>query len=211
MGQPGLTSFEPTYADELCEILRWSFEHLQADDGGAVYLRLSTRPIPQPERTFTPALASDVTAGGYWQTPPGPRAAIAIVSSGAVLPEAAEAHREILRDDPDAGLLVVTSIDRLHRGWMAGHRTPSGSARPKAQVERLLDPVPPTAGLVTVIDAHPASLSWLAGVNRHLVAPLGVDRFGQSGDIPDLYREYRLDAAAIIDAAARLLIAGRPQ
>ena len=54
-----------------------------------------------------------------------------------------------------------------------------------------------------------ASLSWLAGVNRHLVAPLGVDRFGQSGDIPDLYREYGLDTEAIIDAAARLLIAGR--
>ena len=209
MGQPGLTSFEPAYADELCEILRWSLEHLQGDDGGAVYLRLSTRPIPQPKRTLTPALAADVTAGGYWKTPPGPRAAIAIVASGAALPEAIEAHGEIVRDDPDAGLLVVTSIDRLHRGWMAGHRTPPGGARPKAQIERLLDPVPPGAGLVTVIDAHPASLGWLAGVNRHLVVPLGVDRLGQSGDIPDLYREYGLDADAIIDAAARLLVVGR--
>ncbi|MXY25226.1 MAG: transketolase [Acidobacteria bacterium] len=209
MGQPGLTSFEPAYGDELCELLRWSFEHLQADDGGAVYLRLSTRPIPQPEREFTPELAADVTAGGYWRVPPGPRAVLAIVASGAVLPEAIEAHRQIREDDPDAGLLVVTSVDRLYRGWMAGHRTPPGVVRSKAQIERLLDPVPATTGLVTVIDAHPASLSWLAGVNRHLVAPLGVDRFGQSGDVPDLYREYGLDTEAIIDAAARLLIAGR--
>ena len=209
LGQPGLTSFEPAYADELCEILRWSFEHLQADDGGAVYLRLSTRPIPQPEREFTPEFAADVTEGGYWRVPPGPGAALVIVASGAVLPEAIEAHEEIREDDPDAGLLVVTSVDRLYRGWMEGHRTPPGRARPKAQIERLLDPVPAAAGLVTVIDAHPAALSWLAGVNRHLIAPLGVDRFGQSGDIPDLYREYGLDSEAIIDAAARLLITGR--
>ncbi len=209
MGQPGLTSFEPAYADELCELLRWSFEHMQADDGGSVYLRLSTRPIPQPERDFTPKVAADVSAGGYWRVPPGPRAELVIVACGAVLPEAVEAHRQIAEDDPDAGLLVVTSADRLYRGWMAGHRTPPGEPRPKAQIERLLDAVPAEAGLVTVIDGHPAALSWLAGVNRHLVAPLGVDSFGQSGDIPDLYRQYRLDTDAIVDAAARLLIAGR--
>ena len=211
IGQPGLTLFEPAYADELCEILRWSFEHLQADDGGAVYLRLSTRPIPQPARTFTPELAAEVTAGGYWQAPPGPRAAIAIVASGAVLPEAIEAHEQIREDDPEAGLLVVTSVDRLYRGWMAGHRTPPGAFRAKAHIERLLDPLPSTAGLVTVIDAHPATLSWLAGVNRHPVVPLGVDRFGQSGDIPDLYNEYHLDTDAIVDAAARVMVTGRPE
>ena len=40
------------------------------------------------------------------------------------------------------------------------------------------------------------------------VSPLGVDRFGQTGDLPDLYRAYRLDADAIVDAAAELFIAG---
>ena len=38
------------------------------------------------------------------------------------------------------------------------------------------------------------------------VSPLGVDRFGQTGDLPDLYRAYRLDADAIIDAAAELFL-----
>ena len=71
MAQPGLTSFEPTYADELCEILRWSFEHLQADDGGAVYLRLSTRPVDQPQRRLDASLARQITDGGYWLAPPG--------------------------------------------------------------------------------------------------------------------------------------------
>jgi pyruvate dehydrogenase E1 component len=40
-------------------------------------------------------------------------------------------------------------------------------------------------------------------VSRHRVQPLGVEHFGQSGDIPDLYRVYGLDSDAILDAAAR--------
>ena len=38
------------------------------------------------------------------------------------------------------------------------------------------------------------------------VSPLGISSFGQTGDLPDLYRTYRLDADAIIDAAAELFI-----
>ena len=209
MAQPGLTSFEPTYADELCEILRWSFEHLQADDGGAVYLRLSTRPVEQLARPLTADLARRVTDGGYWLAPPGPRTALALVASGAVLPEVIEAHRQIREDVPDAGLLVVTSVDRLYRGWLASSRGGSGESRDVAHVERLLEPLADEAGLVTVVDAHPATLSWLASVRRQRVIPLGVDRFGQSGDLPDLYREYRLDVDAIVDATARVALSTR--
>ena len=66
--------------------------------------------------------------------------------------------------------------------------------------------LPESAGLVTVLDGHPGTLSWMGSVCRHRMVPLGVDRFGQSGDIPDLYRVYGLDPDAIIDAAARLLV-----
>ena len=51
MGQPGLTYFEPAFADELALPMRWAFEHMQAEDGGSVYLRLTTRAIEQVERT----------------------------------------------------------------------------------------------------------------------------------------------------------------
>jgi pyruvate dehydrogenase E1 component len=37
------------------------------------------------------------------------------------------------------------------------------------------------------------------------VRALGVETFGQSGQIDDLYRAYRLDAEAILDAAATAL------
>ena len=59
---------------------------------------------------------------------------------------------------------------------------------------------------MTVLDGHPATLSWLGAVRGHAVVPLGVEAFGQSGDIPDLYRVYGLDADAMLGAAARLCV-----
>ena len=121
-----------------------------------------------------------------------------------VTPEAIEAHAQIREDIPDAGLLVVTSAGRLHGDWLAATRArAAGDAAARSHVESLLAALSPGASLVTVLDGHPATLSWLGAVARHRVVALGVERFGQSGDIPDLYREYRLDTQAIIEAAAR--------
>jgi pyruvate dehydrogenase E1 component len=90
IGQPSLTAFEPAYVDELAVLLRWSFEHLQAADGGSVYLRLSTRPLEQPRRELDAALADDVIRGGYWLIAPSSDAEIHVVACGAVVPEAIE-------------------------------------------------------------------------------------------------------------------------
>jgi pyruvate dehydrogenase E1 component len=204
LAQPGLTSFEPAYVDELAAILRWSFEHIQAEDGGAVYLRLSTRPLDQPARTLSEMARTDVVNGGYWLEPPSPGAELALVASGAVIAEAVEAHRQIVEDVPGAGLLLVTSAGRLQDDWLDALET--GQPQ-RAHVARLLAPLASQAGLVTVLDGHPATLSWLGGVGPHRVMPLGVRSFGQSGDLPDLYRAYRLDVDAILDAAARLCVA----
>ncbi|MGO9467149.1 MAG: transketolase, partial [Isosphaeraceae bacterium] len=103
-----------------------------------------------------------------------------------------------------AGLLVVTSAGRLHRDWLtAGRARTGGDGNARSHVERLLAALAPRAALVTVLDGHPAALSWLGAVAGHRVEALGVDRFGQSGDILDLYREYGLDAMSIVAAAAR--------
>ncbi len=64
---------------------------------------------------------------------------------------------------------------------------------------------------MTVLDGHPATLSWLGAVAGHAVMPLGVEAFGQSGDIGDLYRVYGLDADAILGAAARLCVRMGPR
>jgi pyruvate dehydrogenase E1 component len=201
MGQDKLASFDPAYVDELAAIMRWGFAHMQEADGGSVYLRLSTRPIEQAERDFA-AIKDDVLEGAYWQVPPAPGASLAIVYSGAVAPEALDAHRQVLEDIPGAGLLAVPSPDLLHAGW----KTANGG---QSHAGRLLMPLAPDAVLVTVLDGAPSTLSWLGSVRGQKVVPLGVDHFGQSGDLPDLYRTYRIDSAAILDACAAACLAQR--
>jgi pyruvate dehydrogenase E1 component len=207
MGQPGLTSYEPAFADEVALIMAHAFDHIQRPDGGSVYLRLSTRPIEQIARADA-GWEGDALKGAYWLRRPGPDAEAAIVYTGAVAPEALAAWEALADDLPGLGLLAVTSADLLHREWSArraGRWT--GHKRPPSQAETLLSALGPNAGLITVLDGSPATLSWLGGVLGMRVSPLGTDRFGQTGDLPDLYRKYRLDEEAIIDAAAELFLA----
>lgn len=206
MGQPNLAYFEPAWADEVALFMRWAFDYLQRPDGSSVYLRLSTRVIAQPTRD-NDAWEADALKGGYWLRPPAPGAEAAIAFTGAVAPEVLSAYEILAEDIPGLGLLNVTSPDLLHRDWSARRAARgSGSAAPSCHIESLLGALAPRAGLVTVIDGSPGALSWLGGVKGMRVSPLGVDRFGQTGDLPDLYRTYRLDADAIIDAAAELFI-----
>lgn len=206
MGQPGLTYYEPAFADELAIIMRHGFAHMQADDGGSVYLRLSTRSIAQVARSDSDWEA-DALKGGYWLRKPGEGAAAAIVFCGAIAPEVLAAYEELAQDIPGLGLLNVTSSDLLHRGWSARRAARwTGAVAPPSHVEHLLSVLQHGAGLVTILDGSPSALSWIGAVRGMRVSPLGVDRFGQTGDLPDLYSAYRLDAAAIIDAAAELFL-----
>ena len=207
MGQPGLTYFEPAFADELAVIMRWSFEHMQAAAGGSVYLRLTTRAIHQIEREDDNWHA-DALAGGYWLKLPAPGAEAAIAFTGAIAPEVLQAWEAMQDDFPGLGLLNVTSPDLLHRGWSAARakRWNGKETNQCSHVETLLAPLAANAGLVTIIDGAPSALSWLGGVRGMRTSPLGNDRFGQTGDLPDLFRTYRLDAEAVIDAMAELFL-----
>jgi pyruvate dehydrogenase E1 component len=206
MGQPGLTYFEPAFVDELAEVMRWSFEHMQASDGGSVYLRLTTRAIAQPARADG-AWVADALRGAYWLRPPVEGARAAIVFCGAIAPEVMDAAAQLADDLPGLGVLNVVSPGLLHRDWMGARRArwEAGQNR-ESHADRLLARLAPGAGLVTVIDGAPATLSWLGGVRGMAVSSLGVDAFGQVGDLPDLYRHYRLDADAIVEACADLFL-----
>ena len=193
MGQPGLTSFEPAFADELAEIMRWGFDHMQADDGGAVYLRLSTLALAQPKRTMAAKLRKEILAGAYWREKPGKKSKGAIIYTGALAGEAAAAHASLA--DDGIGLLAVTSADTLCRDWRGRGE--------KSHLARLLSDLSPDARLVTVLDGHPAALSWAGSVAGHRTRALGVDQFGQCGDVKELYRAYGIDAAAIESAFTR--------
>jgi pyruvate dehydrogenase E1 component len=217
MAMDRVVAFEPAFVDELAAMMAWGFRHMQAEHGSSVYLRLSTRPLAQPRRAMTRELRDAVLAGGYWMREPEPGADLAIVYQGPVAQEAMAAHDAIADDVPGAGLLAVTSPDRLYANWgatasgdagaPAWHATGDGRDRRAAShVERLLAPLAPHAALVTVLDGHPATLAWLGSVRGQRTYPLGVERFGQSGDVPDLYRAYGIDEDAIIEAVARACV-----
>ena len=63
MGQDNLASFDPAFVDELAVIMQWGFEYMQAEDGGSLYLRLSTRALQQPEREMEAALRDGLLRG----------------------------------------------------------------------------------------------------------------------------------------------------
>ncbi|HEY1544931.1 MAG TPA: transketolase [Xanthobacteraceae bacterium] len=224
MAQDGLAAFEPAFVDELAVILAFALDYIQKDGGaepaernwlrdetgGSVYLRLSTRPIEQIKRTMTLELRQEIVDGAYWLRPPGPNCEVVIAYTGAVAPEANEAVWRIAEDRRDVGLLAVTSADRLNAGWAAAQRARErGLVHARSHIERLLAGVPHHCGIVTVLDGHPATLAWLGAVHGHRMRPLGVEHFGQTGTIADLYRHYGIDANAIA-AAAAALTPGRP-
>ena len=205
LGQPGLRHYEPAFADELAAMMEEAFRLIDAPDGESTYLRLSTRSIDQVERADD-GWKNGALKGGYWLKEPGRNAEAAIVAMGAIIPEALAAWEELSADIPGLGLLAVTSPDLLHRGWTAAQAQRWGGNREPSHVEQLLSHLAPGAGLVTLCDAAPASLSWLGGVLGNRVAPLGVERFGQTGSLADLYAAYRLDGAAITEGIAELLL-----
>lgn len=223
IAQPGLSSFEPAFVDELSTILCWSFDHLQRHGngaldprnclpdgkGGSVYLRLSTRPLEQPSRVLSKEQKDDVLDGAYWFRPPGPNCEVVVAYAGAIAPEAITAVGLMAEDRRDVGLLAVTSADRLLAGWTSAQRTRESGGEAQSHIERMLAGLPRDCALITVIDGHPATLGWIGAVRGNRVRALGVESFGQTGSLADLYRHYGIDANAIV-VAAQTLAGGRP-
>ena len=214
IAQDGLAAFEPAFADELAVILHWALGYLQRDGdgdpdertwlrdetGGSVYLRLSTNPIEQPGKRADDAFRRGAIDGGYWLRKPGPNCDVVIAYQGVVAPEAIRAAGMIGENRRDVGVLAVTSADRLNAGWTAAQRARSrGRADAQSAVETLLGDLPPHCHLITVIDGHPATLAWLGSVTGHRTIPLGVEHFGQTGTIGDLYRHFGISAESIVE------------
>ena len=221
MSQDGLVSFEPAFLDELSIIMDWSFDYLQRDGdgdpdertwlrdetGGSVYLRLTTRQLEQVRWSDRDdeSFRQGVIDGGYWLRKPGPNCEIVIAYQGCVAPEAIKAAGRIGNNRRDIGVLAVTSADRLNSGWTAARRARArGNKAARSQIERLMEQVPRDCTLITVTDGHPATLAWIGGVKGHATTPLGVEHFGQTGTIRDLYHHFQIDAEAIVSAASHL-------
>ena len=224
MSQDGLAAFEPAFVDELAVIMQWAFEYMQRDGsgdpdertwlrdetGGSVYLRLSTNPLEQPGKRQDEDFVQGAIDGAYWLRKPGPNCDVVIAYQGAVAPEAIAAAGDVAARRRDIGVLAVTSADRLNAGWTAAQRERArGNRAATSHIEALLKDLPAHCKIVTVIDGHPATLAWIGAVLGHQTIPLGVEHFGQTGSIAQLYRHFGIDRHSIVQKIDGLT-AGRP-
>ncbi len=197
IGLPGCTAWEPAFGQDLEWTLLEALSRLGRPGGESAYFRLSTRPLDQ-------ALAGNanrreqVLAGGYVLRPGRGRPRVTLAGMGAVMPELIEAA-EVLGDETE--VICVTSADLLLRAF----RARAGLADHDPAILDELLPGERAAPLVTVLDGDPHALAFLSAVNGVPLTPLGVTRFGQSGDLPDVYRHHEIDVETVVGAALDLL------
>ena len=104
-----------------------------------------------------------------------------------------------------AHVVDVTSADRLYRAWQRTLRQGVRTATPPSIPGALRTVFGARAPVVTVHDAASHTLSWLGSALGVPAVSLGVDTFGQSGTVSDLYRVHDLDAGSIVNAALAAL------
>jgi pyruvate dehydrogenase E1 component len=212
---PGLDYAEPAFARALDWLLCDGIDGLSSANGSSLYLRLSTRPIDQSaflaaeERLGSTTLREHVLRGGYrLREPADGRASVILATCGPVVPEVLEAARQLDEEGVSSVVLDLTSSDRLYREWRTQLRDASRTAtRPSdaTHLASLLRPDERRAPIVTVHDAASHHLAWLGGVFGARVVPVGVDSFGQSGSIPDLYGLFDLRPEQIVNAALTIV------
>lgn len=208
MGLPNLIYFEPAYGWELECILCWGFQQLlDRQQGKSLYVRLSTRRIEQVPVEATPERRRQVLSGGYWvrdyrgEPDYQHQTRVHIFATGVMLPEALRASDAVREDAVYANVINVTSPDRLFADWLQ-----AGSNGTSSYLHDLIPPEERGVPAVSVIDGHPLTLGWLGGALGCPMIPLGVFSFGESGSIQALYQKHHIDADAIVDGIARLLV-----
>ncbi|BBG01113.1 MULTISPECIES: transketolase-like TK C-terminal-containing protein [Pseudonocardia] len=208
--QPGCVTYEPAFAIDVEWTLLASLARLGRPDGTSAYLRLSTRPVDQSLAAVPADPAArerrrrQVVAGAYpLRRADGPPS-VTIAAMGPLLTEALAAADRLAELGHEADVVCVTAPGLLFDAVQARAGRP---ARPQAE-PWVLDSVFPArraAPLVTLLDGHPHTLAFLAGINRVPATHLGVTRFGQSGDLASVYAHHGLDADAVVGAALDLL------
>jgi pyruvate dehydrogenase E1 component len=196
IAQPGCTAWEPAFGQHLEWTLLHALSRLGRPGGESAYFRLSTRPVDQ-------ALAGDpdrelVLAGGYALRRARRRPRLTLVGMGAVIPELLSAA-DALGGEVDA--ICLTSADLLFRAV----RARAGLDEHPDDILGELFPPDRAAPIVTILDGDPHALAFLAAVNATRLTPLGVTRFGQSGELAEVYEHHGIDAETIVGAALDLL------
>jgi pyruvate dehydrogenase E1 component len=222
---PDLRAYEPAFAQETAWCLLEGIRGcLDRPNGFSTYLRLSTRPVDQslaePVRTRLgdEEWQRQVLAGGYRLLEPREldpelpidAPAVTIVAMGALVSEAVEAVRYLVKEEVAASLVVVSSAERLSAEFHGRHLRAIRDRAPGRldHLETLLPEAERRSPIVTVLDGASHALSFVGAIYGATVVPLGVDAFGQSGTVPDLYAHEGIDAQHIIEGALLALELG---
>jgi pyruvate dehydrogenase E1 component len=205
--QPRCIAWEPAFGQDLEWTLLSALSRLGRPDGTSSYFRLTTRPLDQrlaavPEdRERREQRRRQALAGGYRLRTAAPAPSVTLVGVGAVMPEVLAGADALERDEIPCDVVCLTSPDLVFRALQCRHGLADGS---DAVLDALL-PADRAAPIVSVLDGHPHTLSFLSAVGSTPIACLGVDDFGQSGDVEDLYRHFGIDTDTVVGAAVDLL------
>ncbi|WP_141581686.1 pyruvate dehydrogenase [Actinomadura sp. WMMA1423] len=203
--QPGCVAYEPAFVLDTEWTLLASMARLGRPDGGSAYLRLSTRPVDQTLAAVPADPAArerrrrQVVAGAY-PLRRAERPAVTIAAMGALVPEALAAADRLEQTGVGADVVCVTSPGLLFQALRSRQGLDDG---PNWILDQAF-PASRATPLVTVLDGHPHTLAFLAGINNVPCATLGVTAFGQSGSIEDVYRHHGIDTDAIVRTALDL-------
>jgi len=205
--QPRCIAWEPAFGQDLEWALLHAFSRLGRSDGTSSYFRLTTRPIDQAlaavpaDARAREARRRQVLTGGYRIRTASSAPALTLVGVGAVMPEVLAAADALEAYSLECDVVCLTSPDLVFRALQARQGLADGS---DAVLDELFD-VNRVAPIVSVLDGHPHTLSFLSAIRCAPIACLGVSDFGQSGDVEDLYRYFGIDTDTILGAAIDLL------
>jgi pyruvate dehydrogenase E1 component len=205
--QPRCVAWEPAFGQDLEWTLLYALSSLGRPDGTSAYFRLTTRPLDQSlapvpqEASAREERRRQVLAGGYRLRDATGKPAVTLVGVGAVMPNVIAAADALASAEVGCDVVCLVSADLVFRALQARQGLRTGDA----DILDDLFPADRVAPIVSVLDGHPHTLSFLSAIRCAPIACLGVDNFGQSGDVEDLYRHFGIDTDTIIGAAIDLM------
>jgi pyruvate dehydrogenase E1 component len=210
MDLPGIVAYEPAFAVDVEAVYLHALGQLWDEAGEAVYLRLTTQPMEQPDEL--PADHAEAAVRGAWwlvgaddrRRADGPN--VVFVASGRKLREVRQAAQALLEQHGvGSRVLNVTSYERLWRDWDAFSRAPEAWDDPARSyvLAELFDDATLNLPLIIVGD-HVASVAeWLPGALQRVRGHrfVGPRTNGSAGDLDSVDAFHGMATADIVRVA----------
>lgn len=205
---PGLTTWEPAFAQDLEWSLLDAMGNIGYEGGESAYFRLTTRPVDQTlarvpdDEVLRERRRQQVVEGGYRITSSCSGDDVTLVGVGAIMTEVCEAADRLDSLGIRVGVVCLTSPSKIYRSLQKRDQI---AVSPRSAIINTLFPPEHPAPLVTVMDAHPHTLAFLAGARGDPIQSLGVTEYGQASSVSQAYARHGIDSDSVINAALDLL------